>query len=110
MNELIETRPYIKTSFVSDFNEKITVLRINQTTGKIFAVVMMFSVWQDFQKKRNETILQLAGLNKEQILFISQNILKGEKPHEKVKKTYKRNNSFMKKTSKKFEKYKLKNK
>lgn len=108
MSNLTDNRPYIKTSYVSDFNEKITIVRINQTTKKMFVVVMSFAVWQEFHKDRKISILQLAGLNKEQVSFIVKNILKGEKPHEHKKKSYKRNDSFVNKKKKKFENYKLK--
>jgi len=57
------------------------IVRLNQITKEPYMVQLNADVWQDFYKSatRNTDSLKEAGLTHAEILFLSKNIIKGEK-------------------------------
>lgn len=78
MKTLIDSRPCVKTSI--DKGSYFEVSRKNVTTGKLYLVKVDRLVYIAFLKSQRKDIagLQMAGLNKEQVLFLTKNILPDE--------------------------------
>lgn len=78
MKKITDSRPFVRSSV--DKGDYFEVSRENVTTGKLYIVKVDKWVYLAFIKGQRSDVagLQMAGFNKEQILFLTKNLIPDE--------------------------------